>query len=159
MKNIAILILMLFPPAMFSQEKFTMLSHSAREEYPGMQGAPITFTATYVFIARDDDILVEAISRGILDSTIDDRTLSYGDTLIIKYISYSYYSEFPQYEVTIETPRFSEIGGTTLLRFFDYNNDWIKRVVYLPVYYTNGHRYEFDLPSIKEEDIEKIYYP
>lgn len=164
MKNIllsAIFTVLILPAAAFSQDHFELVKSGAIEEHPGIPGSPVTYTVTYNFIVQDDDITVQAIiNDGIEDNIIVSKVFNKGDRFSLQYITKSYPSYDPVIEPIPENPYFTEFEkDVTTLIFPDYDVDRMKTTNSFPVYYVNGSRYDFVLPPIKDEDIQRIYYP
>lgn len=160
MKYIIFLIMIAFYGQAYSQDHFTLVSASGKEEHPGIPTSPVSLSFTYIFVAEKDDILVEAIiNKGSLDSAVDSRTLNEGDTLVLHYITYSYRNT-PMEDMKEEDPFFMESStNNQALIFPDHDYDQVKTYIAFPVYYASGDRFTFELPVIDEEDIQRIYYP
>ena len=162
MKNLIIIVMLLLQAAAaFSQDHFELVKSNAIEEHPGIPGSPVTYTVTYSFIAQDDNITVQAIiNDGIEDNIIVSRVFNKGDRFSLQYITKSYPSYDPAIEPIPENPYFTEFEkDVTILVFPDYDVDRMKTTNSFPVYYVNGSRYDFVLPEIDPEDIQRYYYP
>jgi hypothetical protein len=161
-KNLIIIIALLLPVSAFSQDYLELVSSNAREEHPGIPQSPVVYTVVHNFIAQEDGIKIEAVRNdGTSDNVIDSRVMYKGDRLSLKYITYSYYhSDPPPDENFSEDPYFADIIKDIItLVFPGYDTDKVKTTTSFPVFYVNDVKYEFNLPIIKDVDIERIYYP
>lgn len=161
MKNLIIIFALLLPVSAFPQDHFELVKSGATEEHPGIASSPVTYTVTYNFIALEDNITVQAIiNDGIEDNIIVSRVFNKGDRFSLQYITKSYPSYDPAIEPIPENPYFTEFEKyVTALIFPDYDVDRMKTTNSFPVYYVNGSRYDFVLPEIDPEDIQRFYYP
>lgn len=162
MKRLILIFLLFLPGALLAQEGFEFIDLHATEEHPGIATAPIVYRIVYYFEAVEDGLTVQAINNnGNIDSIIAEYNFNKGDKLALQFVTYSYRTEsYPPEQNIYEDPFFVNVdSGVVSLVFPDYNYDRIKTITSFPVIVKSGKSYEFDLPIVKEEDIERIYYP
>lgn len=159
MKTLLLIMLLTVPMFGYSQSAIEHLSVEATEEHPGIPTAPIVHTVTHYFRVNENNVKVEAILNES-DSIATTVVFKKGDKFALRFITYSYNSSLPDEESFSTDPYVSELSEEVKSIIFPgYNYDSIKLKSYYPVYTVNGVKYEFDLPVVDEEDIQRIYYP
>jgi hypothetical protein len=160
MKNLILGVLMTVSPFSYSQDVIEYISTTATEEHPGIPTSPIVYTVTHYFMVNENNVRVEALLSYIPDSLAQVVVFKKGDKFAIQFKTYSHNDPQADEDSFSNYPYIYELSeAVKAIIFPSYNYDGILQKSYYPVYVFDGVKYEFDLPLVKEEDIQRIYYP
>lgn len=161
MKSLIITIMLLSPLVSYGQISIDHYSVSAIEEHPGIPGSPVVYTVTHYFIVNENNVKVDALSSDKLSGNpAMSLVFKKGDKFALQFKTYSHNTPVPDESDLSTVPYIFELSEEIrAIVFPGYNIDNIELDTYYAVYYFDGVKYEFELPIVAEDEIERIYYP